>query len=227
MGTMKSGEPSSIQTRPSLLNRLKAGDDVVGWQEFYLLYGKLVRDFAIQAGLTDTEADEVVQETAIALARHLPAFTYDPKVCRFKTWLLNQSAWRIKDQLKKRRRVDKLFGRAPDTAGPAPPVGDDTARTATIERVPDPASVNLEVMFDTEWRKNLLAVALERMKGKFSLRQFQIFDLYVLKEWPAADIAQSLGVSRAQIYLTKHRLSGALEKELARLEVGLRLLDRT
>src|SRR5260221_10428823 len=56
-------EPSSIQTRPSLLNRLKEGDDVESWQEFYRVYGKLARDFAIKAGLTDTEADEVVQET--------------------------------------------------------------------------------------------------------------------------------------------------------------------
>src|SRR5882672_8614361 len=94
---------SSIQTRPSLLNRLKTGDDVESWQEFYRVYGKLVRDFAIQAGLTDTEADEVVQETAIAMARNLPEFHYDPKVCRFKTWLLNQASWRIKDQFKKRQ----------------------------------------------------------------------------------------------------------------------------
>src|SRR5881296_4257558 len=104
MMTMTGDEHSSIQTRPSLLNRLKTGDDAASWQEFYRIYGKLVRDFAIQAGLTDTEADEVVQETAIAMARNLPDFRYDPKVCRFKTWLLNQSSWRIKDQLKKKRR---------------------------------------------------------------------------------------------------------------------------
>ena len=34
----------------------------------------LARDFAIQAGLTETEADEVVQETAIEIARHLPEY---------------------------------------------------------------------------------------------------------------------------------------------------------
>ena len=34
----------------------------------------LARDFAIQAGLTDTEAGEVVQETAIAIAPHLPEY---------------------------------------------------------------------------------------------------------------------------------------------------------
>ena len=79
MTAMAPDEPSSIQTRPSLLNRLKSGDDA-GWQDFYRIYGKLVRDFSIQAGLTSTEADEVVQETAIAMTRHLPEYRYDPKV---------------------------------------------------------------------------------------------------------------------------------------------------
>src|SRR5881628_3714553 len=103
MMAMASDEHSSIQTRPSLLNRLKTGDNTESWQEFYKIYGKLVRDFAIQSGLTDTEADEVVQETAIGIAQHLPEYRYDPKVCRFKTWLLNHASWRIKDQLKKRK----------------------------------------------------------------------------------------------------------------------------
>src|SRR5664279_704692 len=121
MTAMAPDEPSSIQTRPSLLNRLKRGDDA-GWQDFYRIYGKLVRDFAIQAGLTDTEADEVVQETAIAMARHLPEYRYDPKVCRFKTWLLNQTSWRIKDQLKKRTKSEGLVG------GPPELPSDDTTR---------------------------------------------------------------------------------------------------
>jgi hypothetical protein len=62
MTPMANAEHSSIQTRPSLLNRLSTGDDAEGWQEFYRVYGKLVRDFAIKAGLSDTEADEVALE---------------------------------------------------------------------------------------------------------------------------------------------------------------------
>jgi len=84
-GSPNSDEHSSIQTRPSLLHRLKTGGDTDSWQGFYRVCGKLMRDFAIQAGLTDTEADQVVQETLIAVSRHLPEFRYDPKVCRFKT----------------------------------------------------------------------------------------------------------------------------------------------
>jgi RNA polymerase sigma-70 factor (ECF subfamily) len=216
MMTMASEEHSSIQTRPSLLNRLKTGDDNESWQEFYRVYGKLVRDFAIEAGLTDSEADEVVQETAIATARNLPEFRYDPKVCRFKTWLLNQTSWRIKDQFKTRKvgQASRPAGAGETAALPS----DDTARTATINRVPDPAALNLDTLFEAEWRKNLLATALERLKPKFSLKQIQIFDLHALKEWPAADVAKSLGVSLANVYVTKHRIAVAMKKEVARLE---------
>src|SRR6266705_450824 len=219
MMAMASDEHSSIQTRPSLLNRLKTGDDTESWQEFYRIYGKLVRDFAIQAGLTDTEADEVVQETAIGIARRLPEYRYDPKVCRFKTWLLNQSSWRIKDQLKKRQRATAFTGEAPPSAGTMHTArAEETSRTATINRVADPNAENLDALFEGEWRKNLLATALERVRGKFSLKQFQIFDLLVQKEWPAADVARSLGVSLANVYVTKHRIAAAVKREVKRLE---------
>jgi RNA polymerase sigma factor (sigma-70 family) len=216
MTDMATEEPSSIQTRPSLLNRLKEGDDNESWREFYRIYGKLARDFAIQAGLTDTEADEVVQETAIAMARHLPEYCYNPKVCRFKTWLLNMTRWRIQDQIKKRKKESAgTPGRSSESHN------DETDRTATINRVPDPAAVDFEALFETQWRENLFAAALERVKLKFSLKQFQIFDLLVLKEWPGADVAQSLGVTLANVYVTRHRISAAIKKETNRLEAQL------
>src|SRR5260221_10854351 len=155
-------EPSSIQRRRSLLHRLQEGDDVESWQEFYRVYGKLARDFAIKAGLTDTEADEVVQETAIGVARHLPGFSYDSTVCRFKTSLLNQTSWRIKDQLKKRRHGGQASGHA------------GSGGTAAMNQVADPSAVDLDALFEDQWRSSLLALALERLSDKFSLKQIQI-----------------------------------------------------
>jgi RNA polymerase sigma-70 factor (ECF subfamily) len=148
----------------------------------------------------------------------LPEFRYDPKVCRFKTWLLNQTSWRVKDQFKKRQRSDREAGVRPADAGRRSALPDDTARTSTINRVPDPAAINLDALFETEWRNNLFAAALERVKAKFSLKQIQMFDLHALKEWPAADVAKSLGVSLANVYVTKHRVAAAVKKEMARLE---------
>jgi RNA polymerase sigma-70 factor (ECF subfamily) len=198
------------------LNRLKTGDDNASWQEFYRVYGKLARDFAIQAGLTDTEAEEVVQETAIAMAKHLPEYRYDPKVCRFKTWLLNQASWRIKDQIKKRAKSGHPAAQ-PDS-GPASEVRSDPNRTPTANRMPDPRGLDLDALFEEQWRKSLFVRALDRVKEKFSLKQFQIFDLLVQKEWPAAEVARSLAVTLANVYVTKHRISVAIKKEIKRLE---------
>jgi RNA polymerase sigma factor (sigma-70 family) len=209
---MASDQSGSVRTRPTLLRRLAQENDVESWTEFYRLYGRVVRDFCIKAGLTAAEADDAMQETAIAMARHLPEYRYDPKVCRFKTWLLNQVRWRINDQLRKRR---------PETAAQltsAFSANDETAKTATINRVPDPAAADLEALFETEWRKGLLASALERLKANFGPRQLQIFDLLVVQEWPAKEVARSLGVSLVSVYVTRHRVAAAAKKQMRRLE---------
>ena len=210
---MAMDEPSSIQTRPSLLNRLKEGNDSESWQEFYRIYGKLVRDFAIKAGLTDTEADEVVQETAIAMARHLLEYRYDPKVCRFKTWLLNQASWRIQDQIKKRNRE---MGRRAAAGG-----SDETGSTTTVHRIPDPASVDLDALFENEWQRNLMDAAMHIVREKFTPKQFQIFDLLAVQEWPAGEVAKNLGVTLANVYVTRHRVAAAVKKEVKSLEQRL------
>jgi RNA polymerase sigma-70 factor (ECF subfamily) len=64
----------------------------------------------------------------------------------------------------------------------------------------------------------LLKAAMEKARQDFSPIQFQIFDLNVVKEWPAAEVAKALGVSIASVYLAKHRVSAALKKDIARLE---------
>src|SRR6266704_4727345 len=186
---MKQPHGTSLETRPSLLNRLKSGDDPQSWEEFYRTYGGLIRFFAEKAGLRADEAEEVVQETAIGVARRLPEFNSDPKVCRFKTWLLNLTRWRIQDQLRRRRPVGVHASactapqNSPDTLK-RELQRDGTASTATIERLPDPAIPEFGAEWDAAWEKNLLAQALERVRDRIDERQFQVFDLCVAKGWP-------------------------------------------
>jgi RNA polymerase sigma factor (sigma-70 family) len=203
-------EPKSDQfpTRSSLLRRVKNTEHQQSWQEFHDIYRSLIFAVARKAGLTEDEADEVVQETLIAASRHLPEFRYDPKVCSFKTWLLNLTQWRIKDQLRKR---------ASQSRSPAPWPDNDT-RTSAIDRIPDQAGDQLESVWDEEWRAAWIQAALAAVKAGLDAKQWQIFDLYVLKEWPPRDVARTLQISIARVYLTKHRVSALLKKERRRLE---------
>src|SRR6266571_7039166 len=118
----------SIPTRHSLLLRLKQWDDTAGWREFFETYWELIYNVARKAGLTDAEAQDVVQETVIAVARKIGEFKADPRRGPFKSWLLGQARWRIGDQFRARKREARAFGESPNAAGesPAPPSDEDT-----------------------------------------------------------------------------------------------------
>lgn len=213
---MREPKEKSIPTNSSLLRRVKDPQDYQSWREFYDIYARLIIGFAIKAGLTQDEAQEVLQETMIAAARHLPEFRYDPKVCSFKTWLLNLTSWRVKNQF--RRRKSPITPCARGFRGAS---DDATQRTATVERVPDPAGDRLQGIWDNEWRTTLLDAALDRVKARVDSKQWQIFDLVVLQQWSVKDVVKVLGVGASYIYVIRHRISSALAKETRRLEKEL------
>jgi len=200
-----------IPTRRSLLTRLKQWDDHESWQDFFNTYWKLVYGVALKSGLTETEAEEVVQETVIAVAKKMHAFKYDPAVGSFKSWLLHLTRCRIADQLRKRYREAAVI-QAP---------GAQTTRTDVIAKLPDPASLNLEAVWEEGWQENLVAAALDRIKREVKPRQYQIFDLYVIKGWPVKKVRETLGVSAAQVYLAKLRISNLVKKEARKLEAEM------
>ena len=155
----------SLETRPSLLRRLQSGEAQESWRDFYAIYGGLMRSFAAKAGFTSEEAEEVVQETVIGVSRRLPEFVYDPKVCRFKTWLLTQTRWQILRQLKRRANPASAAqsGAAPGVRTDASHSADETAGTDAMARIPDPSIPDFGAEWDQEWEKGLFTRALERV----------------------------------------------------------------
>ena len=211
----------SIPTRPSLLARLRSGDDVEAWEEFYRVYGDLLRRFALKGGLTESEAEEVVQETAIGVARNLPGFRYDPAVCSFKTWMLNLAQWRITDALRRRGpSAGASAGGHPGAAASGPGAEDPTSATPLIQRVADPHPPDFGAEWDAAWEEGLRRAALDRLRQVVDPKHFQIFDLYAVRTRPAREVALRLGVSLPRVYLVKQRVSALLRKEMQRLARG-------
>ena len=193
-------------TRESLVGRLVNLDDRVRWQEFFDTYWRLIYNVGRKAGLTDAEAQDVVQETVITVSKNISK--YEREAGSFKGWLLHITRWRIADQFRKR----------PPRGGTGRDRTRTRAGTATIERIPDPDGIDLEAAWQDEWRENLLGAALERVKRKVDARHYQIFDCAVVKQWSAAKVAKELGVNIAQVYLVKHRLAALLKREVKAIE---------
>jgi RNA polymerase sigma-70 factor (ECF subfamily) len=197
-----------LPTRRSLLTRLKSWDDQEGWRVFFDTYWKLIYGVARKAGLTETEAQDVVQETVLSVAKQMQGFRYDPAIGSFKSWLLLITRRRIADFLRRRYR-DALQTRAPD---------ESEELDRRMETLADPAVTVLESIWEEEWRANLIEAAVDRVRRKVDPLQFQLFDCYVLKQWTPSDVTRALGVSVGQVYLAKHRVGSLIRKEIERLE---------
>ena len=206
---MKRAHPATKEgrlqaTRHSLVERLTDLGDQRKWQEFFETYWRLIYGVARKGGLTDAEAQDVVQETVLTVAKNITK--YERTAGSFKGWLLHITRWRIADQYRQRAPADR----------PRPARDDSRRATATIDRVPD--GFDLDAAWEEEWQRNVLAAALERVKRQVDAKHYQIFDCVVLKHWPAAKVATELRVSVAQVYLVRHRLSGLVKKAVAAVE---------
>ena len=206
----------SLPTRDSLLNRIKDLGDDASWRDFFETYWELIYNLARKAGLTDPEAQDVVQDTVIAVSRNIGTFRTGADRGSFKAWLKQQTRWRIADQFRKR---DK-FARSPgpgDADHQRAQAADDQTGTATINRISDPATLDTDATWDAEWERHLLKVALERMKARVSVKQFQMFDLHALQGLSAKETARAVGASVMAVHMGTSRLRRLLRKEVARL----------
>ncbi len=198
------------KTRKSLIERLNNWEDQRTWNEFYQTYWRLVYSVATKSGLTREEAFDVVQETIIAIARQVQKGQYDPRAGSFKAWLLQMTRWRILDVFRARKRQPSLSNQGNADS--------EDSQNLAMERLSSEKDNLLESIWDREWRDNISAAALERVKAKVSPRQFQIFDCYVMKGWGVKKTAEALGINAAQVYLAKHRVGNLVKKEIQGLE---------
>ena len=207
---MESQPPDErIPTRQSLLERLREWDNHTSWQEFFDTYWKLIYRTALNTGLRPVEAEEVVQETVISVAKQMPQFQYrtEDQGGSFKKWLLNLTAWRIKDQFRKRKPERPLTSSL---------TGDALESSVHMDRV-DPEPHQLEQTWNEEWEDNLFEAAMQKVKRRINPKHYQVFHLYAVKQWPALRVSKNLNVSLTEVYTIKHRVSNQIKSTLTQL----------
>jgi len=203
-------EPDSLlPTRHSLLARLRDWQDQAGWREFFDTYWRLIYAVARKAGLSDADAQDVVQSTFIYLARRMPNFQYDRSRGSFKSWLRVVTRSRIHAHWRREKR-DGLLVREP-LAGRA---GDELD---LLELQPDPAADAMDEVWQREWEQNLVDRAFERLRTKVSSQQLLLFRLAMQGELSLRQVASKLDVSLPQVYLARHRVGRLFKAEVARL----------
>ncbi len=202
------GETDVLPTRESLLQRLKNWDDDASWNDFKRIYFRFLHCIARKSGLTETEADDVVQETMISVAKSMPGFNYDPSAGSFRSWLA----------LIVRRRVADCIRKQHYQANGVVVPKEQHIDTTAFANQPAANSCPLEAQWQEEWTHSVLEVATTKVKGRVRNLQYQMYHLHVLKGLPVAEVKKLLGVKFPQVYFATYKVGRLMRQEIKRLQ---------
>lgn len=190
------------KTRRSLLSRLRDLDDRESWRVFFDLYWRMLYNVARRAGLNEADAQDVVQETVVAVARQMPEFHYDRSKGTFKHWLFRIVRRRVADYLR------KVYRQPPKGELAFDPLAEEeeSASVAAADSTGEFGDA-----WEQEWEQSVLDAAVARVREQVNPKHFQVFDYCVRQGWPAGKVAATLGMNIAQVYLARHRVSSAVK----------------
>ena len=200
----------AFTTRKSLLAKVRAGDEV-SWAEFYAAYKPLILLCGQDCLLTSDENDELVQQVMSEIFQkdivgkydpdHIPddiVFHYDPSHGRFRHYLrkiIRNQALKI---IQKRKGFVELDNPEKTVAEPAIDVWDE--------------------LWEEEWKRHVLAMALTELKGHVQPETYVAFEMYALQERTVQEVAKFLNLSVASVYTAKSRCIAALKEIISKLE---------
>ena len=189
--------PPLIPTSLSLLERLRGSDPDQGdWRRLHDIYQPLIaRWLARIPGLGD-EAADLAQEVLVVLVREIPRFRR-AREGSFRAWLRLNTANRVRDEWKRRRRrpisgLDPVDGFLAQMAAP----DGDLAWEWDLEH-------------DRHVFRNLLAV----VRPDFTPATWDAFRRFALDDVPAAEVARESGLSENAVLLAKSRVLKRLRAE--------------
>jgi RNA polymerase sigma-70 factor (ECF subfamily) len=185
----------------SLLDRLRE-QDVEAWKRLTDLYGPLVYSWCRRAGLTPTDAADVMQEVFIAVSRAIKTFRRDQPGSTFHGWMATITRNKIQDHF--RRCATQPLAKG----------GSDAEQMLQNVAAIDERSISTDAAPSAADRRVLLARATELVRAEFEERTWRAFWLTTVESRLPADVADELGISLNAVYKARSRVLRRLREEL-------------
>jgi RNA polymerase sigma-70 factor (ECF subfamily) len=197
---MQPRQQQSEQTRKTVLLRLRADgpERNVAWREFYDIYAPIIKGFAYNLGLRGADIDEVTSDVITSFFSASEQFEYNPEKGRFRGYLKTCTAHAMARKARATRRMS----------------GVDLSNL-------DPMDKRVDEAWNDAWERERVQTAIAAVRKRYAVRRdmaqtFQMYEMYVLFGNPAEVVAKELGVTVAQVYVSKTRITDAIRDELVR-----------
>ena len=190
------------ETSTTLLRDISSDADNARWPEFVSRYRPMMLAF-LKARFPTVDADDIVQETLIALSKVLPGYRYAPdETGHFRNYLTGI----LRHKALKRYELEER-----------------TRRFKSELRVVAVADGMAETDADRDaWRRSMLEIAMRQLlaDGKISDKSKQIFQRLMVDGQSPDEVAVAYGTSRNNVDKVKSRMFARLRKIVCTLEVA-------
>ena len=189
------------RTTTSLLEGLFDTDNEIAWSHFDARYRPIVLGFARKMGLSESDASEVAQETIVQFLKEYKEGKYDRERGRLRSWLIGIARFRVAGVYRGKSNKREYRG---ESAMITLPTDEDAC----------------ESIWDTERRTVILQQALRELRAnsKATDQTIQAFEMLVLNKMPVATVAETLDMSRDEVYMAKSRTAARLKDIIDRFE---------
>jgi RNA polymerase sigma factor (sigma-70 family) len=194
-----------LNTKESLLIRLKNKHDDDSWKQFDINYESFIYKLIRRMNVQHHDAEDIGQNVALKAWRKLPEFDYNSKKGKFRGWLARIAGNEVKDFFRKHKSyLNNLVNTATEL---------NTLQLSITQ--PD-----IEKIAEKEWKEFILSQAKKNIAQQLSEKSQKIIAL--LQEGKPIDyISNELDITKNSIYVQKKRTLEKLEQEIARLESEL------
>ena len=192
------GEGMAYTTKKTLLQAIKDGCEV-SWYEFYETYRPLILLRGSDYGLTSTEKDDLIQAVLLNIFHGSKTFHYNSNKGKFRDYMRTIISRRAVDIIRKRK--------------------EHTVSSEILEQYPE-KNPELDKAWQQEWQAHVLSQALQVLRTKIEPQTFQAFELNVLEDMPAKEVAEFLKIKVNMVYVAKSRAVKSLREIMQELPGG-------
>jgi RNA polymerase sigma factor (sigma-70 family) len=186
------------QTSLSLLDRVCDRGDQEAWQRLAAIYTPVLHACLRPYDLQPADAEDIVQDVLLVVARELPQFEHNGRAGAFRRWLRTILVHRLQDFWRSRRY------RPPATGG------SDFAHQ--LQQLEDPQSAPARE-WDLEHERQLLKALLAQVEPRFQESTRLAFRRVAVDGAEPAQVARELGLSLNAVLIAKSRVLKELRLE--------------
>lgn len=194
-----------IDTRESLLLRLRDRQDRDAWEQFIEIYRPFLIRLARARGFQEADAHDLVQEVFLIVSKKVHEFVPNPEQGKFRAWL---------GTIARNAMIHFLTRRKYKPTAPIQSLSEQ------LEEFADPMGYSSEIsaMFDLEYRRELFQLAGQRVQLQVHTNTWKAFHRSAVEGLAPEAVGLELGMSPGAVLVAKCRVIAKLRNEVKRLE---------